>query len=214
MTTHSLVQLSGKAIAILLAVSVGAYAAYAYGLLPLGSIVHPDMGETFRAHSVGIYLHIFASIFAIVLGPLQFSTRLRQPRLSVHRWIGRLYLFVGVSIGGVAGLYMATLAYGGTVARVGFSLLALTWLYTGYRAYVAIRQRRIAEHRRWMIRNYALTFAAVTLRIYLPTAIAAHVPFDTMYPIVAWICWVPNLLVVEWFLRRDRSAATPLPDAA
>jgi hypothetical protein len=125
-----------------------------------------------------------------------------------------LYLFIGVLIGGVSGLYMATLAYGGTVPRLGFTLLALTWLYSGYRAYTAIRQRRIEEHRRWMVRNYALTFAAVTLRIYLPLGMIAQLPFDIVYATVAWMCWIPNLFVVEWFLRRRSTAAAPLVELA
>lgn len=205
---------SGKALVLLLGSSVGAYAAYVYGFLPLGTVVHPDAAANFRAHPVGIYLHIFASIFAIVLGPLQFSTRLRRSWLNVHRWIGRLYLFVGILIGGLSGLYMATLAYSGIVARVGFTLLASVWLYTGYRAYSAIRQRRIDEHRRWMIRNYALTFAAVTLRIYLPLGMLAHLQFETVYAAVAWLAWIPNLLVVEWFIRRRNTIAAPLVEPA
>lgn len=214
MTMHPFIRTSGKALLLLLGLSVGTYAAYAYGFLPLGSVVHPESGENFREHALGISLHVFASIFAIVLGPLQFSSRLRRSRAIVHRWIGRLYLFIGVLIGGLSGLYMATLAYGGTVARLGFTLLALTWLYSGYRAYAAIRQRRIEEHRRWMVRNYALTFAAVTLRLYLPLGMIAQVPFDLVYPTVAWICWVPNLLVVEWFLRRRHISAASLVEPA
>ncbi len=41
------------------------------------------------------------------------------------------------------------------------------WLYTGAQAYLSIRRRDVVAHRRWMIRNYALTFAAVTLRLEL-----------------------------------------------
>ena len=188
--------------------SVGAYAAYAYGFLPLGTVVHPDSAANFREHSVGISLHVFASIFAIVLGPLQFSSRLRRARPTLHRWTGRLYLFVGILIGGLSGLYMATLAFGGAVPRIGFTLLALAWLYSGYRDYSAIRQRRIDEHRRWMVRNYALTFAAVTLRIYLPLGMLAQLPFDLVYATVAWICWIPNLLVAEWILSLDQKLHT------
>ena len=54
-----------------------------------------------------------------------------------------------------------------------------------------------------MIRSYALTLAAVTLRIYLPGALALGVPYDLAYPPIAWLCWVPNLLVAEWWLLRE-----------
>jgi hypothetical protein len=51
-----------------------------------------------------------------------------------------------------------------------------------------------------MIRNFSLTFAAVTLRIYVPLSIALGIPFEQAYPAIAWLCWVPNLAVAEWAL--------------
>ena len=79
---------------------------------------------------------------------------------------------VAVLVGGVGGLAMATRSQGGLVTHVGFGLLA------------------------------ALTFAAVMLRIYLPIALVAGIPFIDAYQAIAWACWVPNLLVVEWWLLR------------
>lgn len=194
-----------------LAIGVAGYAAVSYGLFPLGSLVHPEMKAVFEAHQIGIYTHIFASIVALALGPFQFSGALRQKYTAAHRVSGRVYL-VGVLIGGVSGLYMAQFAYGGLLARTGFTLLALGWLATGLMAYLAIRRRDATNHRRWMIRNYALTFAAVTLRIYLGLFFAAGVRFEDFYPLVAWLCWVPNLLVAEWLLKPS-SRADVIPNA-
>ena len=191
---HSII----KSLFFLLAFGVAGYAAFVYGVLPLGSLVHPDMKANFIAHSTGIYIHAFASITALVLGPFQFSTRLRDEHRDLHRWLGRIYLTVGVLVGGLAGLYMSQYAYGGPVARFGFAALALSWLYTGLRAYLAIRRRAIDEHRKWMVRNFALTFAAVTLRIYLPASVAAGVEFAVAYAVIAWWCWVPNVIFAEW----------------
>ena len=55
-----------------------------------------------------------------------------------------------------------------------------------------------------MIRSFALTFAAVMLRIYLPLAQVAGIPFDVSYPVISFLCWVPNLLVAELLLQRFR----------
>lgn len=181
----------------LLSLSVAAYAVFAYALLPLGSLVHPDMKLSFLAHRAGIYTHVFASAVALALGPFQFSAHLRQRFAAAHRWTGRIYLGVGIGLGGLSGLYMATFAFGGIVAKIGFACLAVVWLYTGYRAYAAIRRGAVAEHRKWMVRNFALTLAAVTLRIYLPSSMIAGIPFEIAYPLIAWLCWVPNLLVAE-----------------
>lgn len=187
----------------LLSIGVAAYAIAVYGLLPLGAFVHPDIRPAFLAHPGGIYLHVFGAAVALALGPFQFSSRLRRDHPTFHRWSGRFYLGAGVLIGGLAGLYMAMHAYGGGVSRIGFAALALAWLYTGVRAYLAIRAGDVVTHRAWMVRNFALAFAAVTLRLYLPPSMIAGIPFELAYPVIAWLCWVPNLVVAEWLLTRN-----------
>jgi hypothetical protein len=63
-----------------------------------------------------------------------------------------------------------------------------------------------------MIRNYALLFAAVTLRIQLPLLAGLMNAFETPYAIISWLSWVPNALWAEWYLRRSqRTAGTNLP---
>ena len=84
-----------------------------------------------------------------------------------------------------------------SLPKLGFATLALCWLYTGLRAFLAIRRRAIEDHRRWMVRNFALTFAAVMLRIYIPASILAGVDFAVAYPFIAWLCWVPNVVIAQ-----------------
>lgn len=193
-----------KGLLLFLSFGVAGYAAFAYGFLPLGSLVHPDMKANFLVHSGGIYTHVFASIVALMLGPLQFSARLRRRHLNLHRWFGRAYLAIGVLVGSVSGLYMSQFAHGGPVARLGFAALALAWFYSGLRAYLAIRGGAVEAHRKWMVRNFSLTFAAVTLRIYLPAAMVAGVDFALAYAVIAWLCWVPNLVFAEWRYNTER----------
>lgn len=181
----------------ILTFGVAGYAVFAYGFMPLGSLVHPDMKLNFLAHKTGIYLHVFASLIALSLSPLQFSGWLRTTRPRLHRFIGRTYL-IGVTVGGLSGLYMSTLAFGGLVAKLGFACLAVCWLLTGLRAFQTIRRGAVQEHRKWVVRNVSLTLAAVTLRIYLPSSMIAGIPFEIAYPVIAWLSWVPNLLVAEW----------------
>ncbi|RZA21832.1 MAG: DUF2306 domain-containing protein [Lysobacteraceae bacterium] len=187
-----------------MALGVAGYAVFAYGFMPLGSLVHPDMKLNFLAHQAGIYTHVFASLVALSLGPFQFSNWLRRTRPRMHRISGRTYLGVGVAIGGLSGLYMAMFAFGGAVAKLGFACLAACWLFTGLRAYQAIRRGAVQEHRKWVVRNASLTLAAVTLRIYLPASMVAGIPFETAYPAIAWLCWVPNLVVAELMFNRTR----------
>lgn len=182
----------------LLTLGVAGYVVVTYAFMPLGSALHPDMEANFLANASAIYTHVFASIAALTLGPFQFSNKLRQKRPALHRWMGRGYLVVGVLVGGLSGLYMSRHAFGGPVAQLGFATLAVLWLYTGGRAYLSIRSGELADHRKWMLRNFSLTMAAVTLRIYLPLSMAAGIEFTLAYPVIAWLCWVPNLALAEW----------------
>lgn len=166
-------------------------------------VFFPQQRAIYIAHRTGILTHVVGGMLALALGPFQFLSGLRARRPVIHRWIGRGYL-VGVLLGGLAGLYMATFAYTGAIARGGFSILALLWLMTGALAYLRIRGGDPSAHRRWMVRNFALTFAAVTLRLQMPF-LAIGFGGEMGYRIVAWSCWIPNLLIVEWFLRREQA---------
>ncbi|RPI59860.1 MAG: DUF2306 domain-containing protein [Lysobacterales bacterium] len=191
----------GRTLLWFLSVGVAAYALVAYAFLPLGTTVEPGMRAGFAVHATGVYVHAFAASVALLLGPLQFSASFRRDHARIHRWLGRAYLGIGVLIGGFSALYLAQFAYGGPAARIGFGVLGLAWLYTGVRAFLAIRSGAVAEHRRWMTRNFALTFAAVMLRLYLPVAVAAGADFELAYAIIAWLCWAPNLLIAEWLFN-------------
>lgn len=189
-----------------LSLGVAGYAFVGYAVAPMGALVHPDMRYDFAQHRVGIYVHAFSAATALLLGPFQFSKKLRESRVNLHRWMGRLYLGIGALVGGLSGLYISQFAFGGMVARLGFASLAVCWLYTAVRAFDAIRKRQIAAHRLWMTRNFALAFAAVMLRIYVPLSVLAGVDFRSAYAAIAWLCWVPNLIFVEMVLGRRRES--------
>lgn len=189
---------------LLLSLGVTGYGLFAYFVLEPGSTVHPDMRAAFAAHPGRILTHVGFSALALLVGPLQFFPALRARR-RLHRALGYVY-FTGVIGGGIAGFCTAFIAHGGLVTSFGFGLLALLWLWTGLAALQAARRRDFASHERWALRSFALTFAAVMLRIYLPSSVILGLPFEDFYPAVAWLCWVPNLLFVEWFLlARDET---------
>jgi uncharacterized membrane protein len=117
----------------------------------------------------------------------------------VHRLVGRVYV-VAVFISGISAGLLAPWSAGGAPGHVGFGLLAVLWVTTTTIAWLRARSGDYPQHRAWMIRSYALCLAAVTLRVYLPLSAVAGVPFDAAYPAIAWLCWVPNLIVAEWLL--------------
>ncbi len=187
----------------LLAIGVVGYSVYAYGFLEPGRTVSPSMRAVFREHRLGILLHVFGSCVALLLGPMQFTSRLRAKHLALHKILGALYLIIGVGVGGLAGLFMSLHASGGILAKLGFGSLALAWLSTAVLGLRHARSHQYVIHGQWMVRNYALTFAAVTLRVLLPSSFALDIPFDIAYPAISWLCWVPNLLFAEWLIRRS-----------
>lgn len=194
----------GRWTLLVLSLGVTAYGLFAYFALVPGQLVHPDMRATFAAHPVRILAHVGFSAVALAVGPWQFFPALRR-RARLHRALGYAY-FAGVLGGGVAGLLCAFVAYGGLASQLGFGALAAAWLVSGGAALAAVRRRDFVAHEIWVRRSFALTFAAVTLRLWLPGAVAAGVRFEDFYPAVAWLCWVPNLLFVEWALPAPRSA--------
>jgi uncharacterized membrane protein len=192
------------ALITLLSVGVGGYALFhvftGFEHLPL---TNPMLGP------YGLQLHIAASAVAMILGAFQFLRVLRQKAPSVHRWMGRFYIAACV-VGGAAGGTIALSSTAGLVAGWGFFLLAILWLLTTAMAWVSALKRDFTAHERWMIRSFALTLAAVTLRLYLPATIIFNLEFVPAYTVIAWICWVPNLIIAEiWIAMRKRPRRSP-----
>lgn len=162
-----------------------------------------------------LVVHIFTAAVALVLGPLQFMPRVRAHR-RVHRTIGRVYLLAGVLPSAMAAIPVAAWS-GHLVTQLGLTTAAVLWLVTGVLAYRAARRRDFAAHRDWMMRNYALTFLAVTSRVLVPLLLLVQVPFTAatagsigdkapaMIPIGQTLGWVLNLIVAETIIRRLRT---------
>jgi uncharacterized membrane protein len=160
---------------------------------------------------IEFYQHILLGGVALLTGWTQFNKTWRVKYLGTHRIVGKIYL-ICVLLSGTAGLYISFYATGGLIASFGFGSLAVAWLFTSTRAYLSIRKKNIEQHEQWMIRSYALTFAAVMLRIYLPTfQFGLGMNFIDAYIIIAWLCWVPNLLVAEWIVTTKRKTTIQLP---
>jgi hypothetical protein len=130
--------------------------------------------------------------------------------------MGRFYI-AACLIGGCSGLAISLYSSAGPVAGWGFFFLAVFWLITTTLAWTSALRRDFAAHERWMIRSFALTFAAVTLRLQLPFIFLLDTGFEPAYRVIAWTAWVPNLIVAEIWIafrrrpRRSRVAAGAAP---
>ncbi len=204
-TRHSLATLAWGLL-LLSALAVGLFSLrYVLPGMPI-SFDLPSLQQSRQAFVV----HAVSASLALMLGPLQLRVALRTRYPAAHRWTGRAYV-LAIAVAWVSSLPLALHAMTGVVATAGFFALGLVWVAaTGWGVAYAV-QRRFAEHRRWMLRSYALTTAGITLRVYLGMGAAAGVDIEVSYPFIAWLCWVPNLLVAEWYLRRSGPQARLSP---
>ena len=165
----------------------------------------PDFRASFLARPWGIYSHVIFGVLALALGPFQFRRGILARHPAVHRTMGKIYV-VSALMTGVIGFYMALYSFGGLNTHLGFGILGVLTAGTSLAAYSRIRALDVKRHREWMIRSYALIFAAVMLRIWNPLMIVAFkLTLDSAYAIVAWLCWVPNVLWAEWYVRHSRT---------
>lgn len=179
--------------------SVGV-AIFSYRLLAPGMpFVSPDIAGNLFARP-WLVLHAGGAATALLVGMFQFLPAVRRVA-TLHRWLGRTYA-TGCLVGGAAGLVMAFGTTAGPFAGLGFGLLAVCWIYATTQAWRFARAGRFDEHRRWMIRSFAMTFGAVTLRLYLPMGQALGMSFMEIYRLTAWISWIPNLVLLELWMRR------------
>jgi uncharacterized membrane protein len=186
---------------------------YLFGVGP----VPPNVAGNALA-SPWLVLHVAGAAIALLLSPLQLLPNLRARAPRLHRWLGRLYV-LGCTMGGVAGGALAWGSTAGPAANLGFGVLALTWLVTTTLGWLSAMRGQLTAHRAWMVRSFSLTYAAVTLRIYLALLPILPIEFMDGYRAIAFLCWVPNLVIAELFLRRahwvgSMTSARRLPAAA
>lgn len=190
--------------------SVGV-ALFSYRYLPrIGPLVPAILGNLFARPWLDV--HIAGAATALLLGPFQLMPKIRAGHRQLHRWMGRTYI-VGCLVGGVGGFILAFGSTAGPIATAGFGSLALVWIFANVQGWRSAMARRFVAHRAWMIRSFALTFGAVTLRLYLPLFPLLGVSFIDGYRAVSFLSWAPNLLIAELYLRGALSSRPRLAPA-
>ena len=154
-------------------------------------------------YQVAFFTHVYSSIFVHILGALQFSTWLRRKYSMVHNAIGKIYVLMILFFAGPSGLVMAFYATGGISSQIAFSLLAISWLFFTWKGWQFAKMKAWPSHRKFMLRSYALTLSAVSLRLikWIIVNTLAPPPLDT-YRFIAWGGWIINLLLVELYIYK------------
>jgi hypothetical protein len=161
-------------------------------------IVHNDIWR------IAFFTHVVTSIFLLPAGFTQFRSAINKRVAVLHRIAGKMYVIILLFLSGPAGLIMAFYANGGLTSQIAFSVLSVLWIYFTARAWIEIQRRNFVLHGAFMIRSYALTLSAITLRAWKYIIVLTFHPHPMDgYMIVAWLGWIPNLLIAEWLVRRN-----------
>lgn len=150
------------------------------------------------------YTHVYTSIFVLLAG---FLALLRKDFWikNFHRNAGKVYVFMIFLFAAPSGIYMGIFANGGIFAKSSFIILGCLWWFTTFKAYQLARQKRFKEHKQWMWRSFALSVSALTLRIWKVIIVYLFHPNPMdVYEIIAWLGWVPNIILIEYLIRKKQ----------
>ncbi len=152
---------------------------------------------------VAFFTHVFTSILVLVAGFTQFSKKFLKQQPKLHRTVVYVYVINILMVTGPSGLLMSFYANGGVSSQTAFVLLSVLWMgFTAMALYKAIK-KDFKAHRIFMIRSFALTLSAITLRCWkvLLVNFTDIQPMDR-YRIIAWLGWTLNLIIAEWIIYK------------
>lgn len=150
------------------------------------------------------YIHVFSSPIIIICGLLQFNRWIMLNHSGVHRKIGYMYILTLLLVSGPSAFIMSLYATGGYVTQVSFVTLTILWILFTLQALRVAKKGDYQSHVKWILRSYALTLSAVTLRFYAYLFDYFNVdisPRET-YIIIAYMSWIPNLIFTEFLIRK------------
>ncbi|MGI9084211.1 MAG: DUF2306 domain-containing protein [Aeromicrobium sp.] len=176
------------------------------------TIPSDDFAKRYVAHPWLANLHLGPGVVYLLGAPLQLSRRFRTRHYNVHRRVGRVLLTRALVSAVFALLFGILFAWGGTLesmATVVFGTWFITCLLLAFRA---IKSDNVPQHRRWMIRAFAVAIGIGTIRIWIGVfeAIGQSMsggtttasPDPTMFGVAFWLGFSMHVAFGEWWLRR------------
>jgi uncharacterized membrane protein YozB (DUF420 family) len=149
------------------------------------------------------YLHVYTAIIALLAGFTQFNQILLKNYPEIHKKIGKIYVFTVLLFASPSGLFIGFYANGGMYSQISFVTLASLWFYFTLKGFLCIKNKNIQAHKVFMLRSFALTFSAITLRLWKVILVYLFHPSPMdVYQIIAWLGWLPNLLIIEYYIYK------------
>jgi len=157
-----------------------------------------------KAYLPVFYVHVYSAIFVLLAGFTQFNARILVKYPKIHRWLGYLYVSLVLLLTSPSGIFIGWFANGGLIAKTSFIILGVLWFWFTLKATFLILKRKITAHKQFMYRSFALAASAVTLRLWkvILVYLFQPAPMD-VYQIIAWLGWIPNLLIAEWLIKKN-----------
>lgn len=148
------------------------------------------------------YTHVYTSIFVLLFGFLAILKKDFGIK-NLHKNLGKLYILLILVLAAPSGIYMGVFANGGILSKISFVILGCLWWFSTYKAYQLARQKNFLQHKQWMWRSFALTLSAITLRMWKVIIVYLFHPNPMdVYQIIAWLGWVPNILIIEYLITK------------
>jgi uncharacterized membrane protein len=173
--------------------------------LPYFEFSPSHYGSYFWPRRWGLLLHVAGGVTALIAGVVQLWLGLTNRVAALHRAVGKLYVGV-IAVASTAGFYLALTIHGNPPYAAGLFFLCVAWVITTSMAVLAIRHRNLLQHREWMMRSYAVTFAFVTFRFGVETLMSQGLATGDAQAIMAWACWAIPLLLLESLMQLRRIA--------
>jgi uncharacterized membrane protein len=166
------------------------------------------MDANVSRHRLLTMIHIIPGLLFMVLGPLQLVRRLRSGRPELHRLIGRVVLVSGMVIGSTALVMSPQMAIGGANETAAAMFFAVVFLFALVKGFVSIRRGKIALHREWMIRAFAIGLAVATIRpimgAFFATRNITHLTPHDFFGTAFWLGFTTHLIAAEIWINYTR----------
>jgi len=159
--------------------------------------------SSIKAYLPIFYVHVYTAIFVLLAGFTQFNAEILARYPKIHRRLGYLYVVFVLLLASPSGIFIGWFANGGLMAKTSFIILGILWFWFTSKATLLILKRKITAHKKFMYRSFALAASAITLRLWKVILVYLFhpAPMD-VYQIIAWLGWIPNLLIAEWLIKR------------
>ena len=168
--------------------------------LPYLEFSQSHYGPYFWPRRWGLLLHIAGGVIALIVGVVQLWLGLTNRVAALHRALGKLYVGV-IAVASIGGFYLSLTIPGSAPYAAGLFFLCVAWVITTSMAVLAIRHRNLLQHRQWVMRSYAVTFAFVTFRFGVEALVSQGLATSDAQAIMAWACWAVPLMLLEPLLQ-------------